>query len=132
MFKVNNKETRTTPLTSFWCLECYFWAYFTPLLFLLRSLILVICFTFFCKLASNIRLSIGNVLRLYSSVLNTVSHDCYQILLLNSCPAGIYLLKVNWRFSGVFIVNFEHISHLVLLFIKFEQVNAGWVARSSV
>ena len=55
-------------------------------------------------------------------------------------PAGIYLLKVNnrntrtrceicskltintperrhWRRSGVFIVNFEHISHLVLLFL---------------
>ena len=54
--------------------------------------------------------------------------------------AGIYLLKVNnrntrtrceicskltintperrhWRRSGVFIVNFEHISHLVLLFL---------------
>ena len=55
-------------------------------------------------------------------------------------PAGIYLLKVNnrntrarceicskltiktperryWRRSGVFIVNFEHISHLVLMFL---------------
>ena len=55
-------------------------------------------------------------------------------------PAGIYLLKVNnrntrtrceicskltintperrhWRPSGVFIVNFEHISHLVLVFL---------------
>ena len=36
-------------------------------------------------------------------------------------PVGIYLLKVNnrntWRRSGVFIVNFEHISHLVLVFI---------------
>ena len=30
--------------------------------------------------------------------------------------------------SGVFIVNFEHISHLVLrfLFVNFEQVNASW------
>ena len=55
-------------------------------------------------------------------------------------PTGIYLLKVNnrnirtrceicskltiktperrhWRLSGVFIVNFKHISHLVLLFL---------------
>ena len=55
-------------------------------------------------------------------------------------PAGIYLFKVNnrntrtrceicskltintperrhWRRSGVFIVNFEHISHLVLVFL---------------
>ena len=55
-------------------------------------------------------------------------------------PAGIYLLKYNnrntrrrceicsnltlktperrhWRHSGVFIVNFEHISHIVLVFL---------------
>ena len=53
-------------------------------------------------------------------------------------PAGIYLLKVNnkntktrceicskltiktlrhWRHSGVFVVNFEHISHLALVFL---------------
>ena len=66
-------------------------------------------------------------------------------------PAGIYLIKVNnrntrarcevcskliiktperrqWRHSGVFIVNFEHISHLVLVFSigNFEYVIAGW------
>ena len=35
----------------------------------------------------------------------------------------------QWRRFGVFIVNVEHISHLVLmfLFLTFEQVNAGWV-----
>ena len=59
---------------------------------------------------------------------------------LASIPAGIYLLKVNnrntrakfeicskltikiperrqWRHSGIFIVNFEHISHHVLVFL---------------
>ena len=30
MFKVNNKDTRTTPMVTFWCLYCYFWRYFTP------------------------------------------------------------------------------------------------------
>ena len=29
----------------------------------------------------------------------------------------------QWRRSGVFIVNFEHVSHLVLVF---EQVNVDW------
>ena len=32
-------------------------------------------------------------------------------------PAGIYLLKFNSRRSSIFIVNFEHISHLVLVFL---------------
>ena len=33
-------------------------------------------------------------------------------------PAGIYLLQVNNRCrSGVFIVNFEHISHFAQVFL---------------
>ena len=33
----------------------------------------------------------------------------------------------TWLRSGVFIVNFEHISRLVLVFLfKFEHVIAGW------
>ena len=34
----------------------------------------------------------------------------------------------SWRRSGVFIVSFEHISHVVLMLLSltFEQVNAGW------
>ena len=34
----------------------------------------------------------------------------------------------NWRRYDVFIVNFEHISHLVLVFsiVKFEHAIAGW------
>ena len=36
-----------------------------------------------------------------------------------------------WRRSVVFIVNFEHISHLALSvsIINFEQINAGWVSK---
>ena len=39
-----------------------------------------------------------------------------------------YLLKKRqWRRSGIFIVNFEHISHLVPVFIvNFEHVIAVW------
>ena len=54
--------------------------------------------------------------------------NCFINYLSNSkyFPAGIYLLKVNNRNtrtrceicrSGVFIVNFEHISHHVLVFL---------------
>ena len=33
-------------------------------------------------------------------------------------PAGNYMFKVNtWRRSVIFIINFEHISHLVLVFL---------------
>ena len=62
-----------------------------------------------------------------------------ELLILQTFLTGIYLLKVNnrntrtsseicskltiktpegrqWRCSGVFILNFEHISHLVLVF----------------
>ena len=39
----------------------------------------------------------------------------------------------QWRRSGIFIVNFEHISHLVLVLsiVKFEHVNEGWVLANS-
>ena len=69
-------------------------------------------------------------------------------------PVGIYLFKVNnrntgtvwnmfkiniktpersqWRRSGVFIVNFKQISHIVLvsIVVDFEQVNTGWETRN--
>ena len=37
-------------------------------------------------------------------------------------------IYIHWRCSGVFIVNFEHISHLDLMFliVNFAQVNTGW------
>ena len=65
---------------------------------------------------------------------------CMKPVITEANPAGNYLFKVNnrntrtrcqicskltikipkrrqWRRSGIFIVNFEHISHLVLLFL---------------
>ena len=68
---------------------------------------------------------------------------CYKYglsILSSQVPrAGIYLLKVNyrntrntsqWHCSGIFIVKFEHISHLVLVFLllfNLEHVITGWV-----
>ena len=38
-----------------------------------------------------------------------------------------------WRRSGVCIVIFEHISHIVLVYVViFEQVNAYWAGLSNV
>ena len=36
----------------------------------------------------------------------------------------------HWLRSGVFIVNFEYVSHLFLVFffVDFEQVNISWTA----
>ena len=78
------------------------------------------------------------LLFMFTANSNTSFHKhCIRLYLI---PAGIYLFKVNnrktrtrceicskltintpkrrqWRRSGVFIVNFEHISHLVLVFL---------------
>ena len=59
-------------------------------------------------------------------------------MLVGGILAGNYMFKVNnktrceifskstIKTTGVFIVNFQHLSHLVLLLVNFEQVNAGW------
>ena len=73
---------------------------------------------------------------------NNWSWSIISLVIYSVClyPAGIYMLKFNnrnirtrceicsnltiktperrqWRHSGVFVVNFEHISHLVLVFL---------------
>ena len=39
-----------------------------------------------------------------------------------------FYMSGSWRRYGVFIVNFENISHIVLVFfiVDFEQLNASW------
>ena len=77
---------------------------------------------------------------LYKKLLHPVSKCVKYRHLARRFPAGIYQLRVNnrntrtrceicsnlsiktperhqWRRSGIFIVNFEHISHLVLVFL---------------
>ena len=48
---------------------------------------------------------------------------------------SVLQILLQWRRSGIFIVNFEHISHFVLLFllfVNFEHVIAGWVFSSEI
>ena len=82
-----------------------------------------------------------NWLRFYADSLLTRYERKSKDVKKNDNPAGIYLLKINnrntrkryeicskltiktperrqWRRSGVFIVNFERISHLVLVFLS--------------
>ena len=75
------------------------------------------------------------------------SNERFKSLITNknrNFPAGNYMFKVNnrntrtrceicyWCRSGVFIVNCEHISPLVLVFLllTLSRLNAGWVTRS--
>ena len=61
------------------------------------------------------------------SGMNMKKRKNLEYLLEYYVPTGIYLLKVNnrnirtstsqWRRSDIFIDNFEHISHLVLVFL---------------
>ena len=80
------------------------------------------------------------------------------IMMIRDFPAGNYMFKVNnriirrkceicskltiktperrqWRLSGVFIVNFEHISHSPcssVSIVNSEQVNAGCISAAIV
>ena len=80
---------------------------------------------------------LSKIVKNFGFMRNKICHDIKNSFIK---PAGIYLLKVSngntrarcdicskltiktlerlqWRRSGVFIVNFEHISHLVLIFL---------------
>ena len=54
-------------------------------------------------------------------------------------PGQCAKFEVIWRLSSIFIINFEQILHIVLLFffkkvisiVVFEQVNAGWAGANS-
>ena len=86
---------------------------------------------------SNIPCGIVECISISSIILN-LKKSLYSFNPNSSCPAGNYIFKVNnrntrtrceicskltikiperWRRSGTFIVNFEHISHLVLVFL---------------
>ena len=51
-----------------------------------------------------------------------IFHNVCNMFKVNIKDIGVTLMGC----SGVFIINFEHISHLVSI-VNFEQVNAGWV-----
>ena len=80
--------------------------------------------TFYIRFTKSLEI-IELCLTLYSNI----EHMIFEELKTKMCPypAGNYMFKVNngntrtlqrqWRRSGVFIVNFEHISHLVQVFL---------------
>ena len=52
----------------------------------------------------------------YLQTTSVVSFSWLSLLQAGSL-AGIYLLKISIRGSGISFVNFEHVSHLVLVFL---------------
>ena len=118
MFKLNIKDTRTTSVTSFWCLYYWLWIYCT--LFFSVSTVDFEQVNICIKLRNISKIKPGEILGtvLTPSILVTLRLGTHTI--------NIYLLKVNTkkkteqsqsRRSVVFIVNFKHISHLFSVFL---------------
>ena len=72
MFKVYNKDTRTTSVTSFWCLYCKLWTYSTP----------CSSVSFKCRLRSPLRLSTRKIEK-------TKNHFG------TSCTEGLHIHKIS-------------------------------------
>ena len=137
MFKVNNKDTRTTSVTSFWCLYCQFWTYFTP--FFSVSTVdvqqVIVCWVFSSTHIIQSTPVFSNPNPLISIAISIpIGFDFFmghgnETLFWNglkkACRASIYLLKFNNRntrmrceicskltpftpCSSVSITNFDH------------------------
>ena len=96
LFKVKNKDTRTTSVTSFWCFCCQLWTYFTP-----------------CPSVSLVKFEQVNVCWLIFPV------NIYLFKFNN------ITMKSPERRQWLFIVNFEYISYLSFTsvsIVEFKQV----------
>ena len=125
MFKVSNKNIRQTSLTSSWCFYyCSLWTYFTSF-----SGVSIVEF-------EQANVSLGYCLHISGQSSHFVPHENTSL----PSPVDNYMFKVNnkntraryeicskltiktpershWRQSGVFVVNFEHTSHHVVVFL---------------
>ena len=50
---------------------------------------------------------------------NSDGYNVTKKLTTETLEQGVRYVQSHWRRSGIFIVNFEHISHLVLVFLLF-------------
>ena len=149
MFKVKNRDTRMTLITSLWCLYCSLWTYFTTFLVLLLLILNKLMFFLLCgfssishpritgqqekgktnsKLRSTTSTHFTNTETLVWPLLQKASQPAFTYSKLTietleqRCEIYSKLTieipeRRHWRRSGIFIVNFEHISHLVLVFL---------------
>ena len=147
MFKVNNKDTRTTSVTSFWCLYCQFWTYFTP--FFSVSIVdvqqVIVCWVFSGTHIIHSTPVFSNPNPLISIAISIpIGFDFFmgygnETLVWNglkkACRASIYLLKFNNRNTTISVkyVQSLHLSHLVLAFLLLTlimQYSDGWLISS--
>ena len=72
---------------------------------------------------------------LYWTIYCTQSAIAYSKLTIETLEQGVkYVQSYQWHCSGVFIVNFDHISHLVLVFLLLtlsKQMPAGYTIQKS-
>ena len=92
-FTVNNKENRTTPITSLWCLHCSLWTYFTPC----SSVSIV---TFEQLIAGWDWATLSDLLNLHYSKIPTVMSQIFSALFLNIIVSSKnFLLPCHAYFS---------------------------------
>ena len=123
MFRVNNKDTRTTAMGSFWCLYCLLWTYFTTCSsifmvnfehviagwvgsFLLHEFFLIVI----CKLGTispwdikkGLRaLGIKQILQYYGSLTSLETSSCFGNKLFVFCKIFSNYLCYWWFISWV-------------------------------
>ena len=114
MFGVNNENTRTTSVTSFWCLYCWLWICFTPF-----SSVSIVCFVvFFCWVDTKWVSSIGNLVKFpwKNFVFNCVSLE------------WIFVPLQRWSFFGPYFTTSRltvevYVQLLINISIQFEFEN---------
>ena len=95
--------------TSAWLFSCKFAAYSQNIFSKNTSggLILRLTFTFAWSTSTNRKVAVFYLLKVNNTNIWTRCEICSKLT-----------IKTPWCRSGVFIVNFEHISHLVLMFLS--------------
>ena len=140
MFKVNSKDTRTTPLASFWCLYCYLLTY-TPC-----SLVYIVNFeqinadwhAIYCIFLSTIL----HILLIDIDILIALLRPFLLLYILLYCHLILnyedsFNLFTDFRFilligrnffNWIGIVRTEHAERLTILLLKYQS---AWIYRSS-
>ena len=97
MFIVNNKDIRTTSVTSFWCLYCYLWTHYKLFfnVFIVNFENASVCWVLFQQRSVFSKLLIKTVLINAKNVLNVHKVNNERHLLINVLNIVLSVFKVN-------------------------------------